>query len=298
MGDEENTNNPSIDLNRTIDVSFHGVRGSTPCSCPTVQRYGGNTSCVSIEAAGHDPIVFDLGTGLRPWGCDMAPGDPITLHALVTHLHWDHVQGLPFFVPLQHSETEIHIYGPGDGDLDMGATFGRFMCPPYFPIRVDDLPASVTFNDVHHRELDIDGTEVMVRPVPHCGKTNGYRVTRNGITVSYIPDHQEPIGRPTDVAASVRELCDGADVLIHDAQLWADELTVKSTWGHCTPEYAVEVAAQAGVRTLVLFHHDPSHTDDDLDAMTSRIAELGTRRGIEAVICATEGLKLSVTERH
>ena len=135
----------------------------------------------------------------------------------------------------------------------------------------------------------------MVRPVPHCGKTNGYRVTRNGVSVAYVPDHQQPIDRPFHVDADVLDLCRGADVLIHDAQLWAHEFAAKSTWGHCTPEYAVEVAAQAGVRTLVLFHHDPSHSDEDLDEMTERIAAVAACRGVPSVVCATEGLKLSIT---
>lgn len=282
------------DEHGSIDVNFHGVRGSTPCSCPTMQRYGGNTSCVSIEAEGHDPVVFDLGTGLRPWGASMQARDGVTVHALVTHLHWDHVQGLPFFAPLQSPSTSLHVHGPGDGDATMAASFDRFMCPPYFPIRVRDLPAAVEFHDTHCSEFEFGGTQVMARPVPHCGTTNGYRVTRNGVSVAYIPDHQEPIGRPTHVDPAVLELCAGVDVLIHDAQLWADELAVKSTWGHCTPEYAVEVAVQAGVRELVLFHHDPSHSDEELDSMASRVADLAAGRGLHSVICATEGLKLSV----
>jgi phosphoribosyl 1,2-cyclic phosphodiesterase len=278
----------------SIDVSFHGVRGSTPCSCPTVQRYGGNTSCVSVEAAGHDPIVFDLGTGLRPWGCSMTPGDPLTVHALVTHLHWDHIQGLPFFTPLQSGETALHVYGPPDADRSMAETFAQFMSPPYFPIGVGDLPARVEFHDAHHDDFDLDGTAVMARPVPHCGKTNGYRVTRNGVSVAYVPDHQQPVGRPDFVDPAVLELCRDADVLIHDAQFWPDEFEAKATWGHCTPEYAIEVAAQAGVSTLVLFHHDPSHSDDDLDEMTERISAVAACRGVPSVVCATEGLKLSV----
>lgn len=285
------------DKHTSVDVAFHGVRGSTPCSCPTVQRYGGNTSCVTIESEGQDPIVLDLGTGLRPWGCSMEAGLPMTFHALVTHMHWDHVQGLPFFTPLQCAGTVLNVYGPGDGEHTMASTFEQFMSPPYFPIRSCDLPATVRFHDTHHGQFDIAGTEVMTRPVPHTGKTNGYRVTRNGVSVAYVPDHQEPIGRPTEVDAAVLELCAGADLLIHDAQLWQDELPAKATWGHCTPEYAVEVAAQAGVGTLALFHHDPSHTDEDLDEMTERVGEMASARGVDSVVCATEGLKLSVAAR-
>ena len=285
------------DASLSVDVSFHGVRGSTPCSCPTLQRYGGNTSCVSIEAEGHDPVVLDLGTGMRSWGACMSSGKALTIHALVTHLHWDHIQGLPFFTPLQSALTALHVYGPGDGEASMADTFGKFMSPPYFPIRVTDLPGLVEFHDTHHSDFVVDGTAIMSRPVPHCGKTNGYRVTRNGVSVAYIPDHQEPIGRPDHVDPAVLELCADADVLIHDAQLWADELLAKAAWGHCTPEYAVEVAAQAGVRTVVLFHHDPSHCDDDLDAMTERISALAIDRGVGAVICAIEGLKLTVPAR-
>lgn len=282
----------------TIDVSFHGVRGSTPCSCPSMQRYGGNTSCVSIEGAGHDPVVFDMGTGLRPWGASMSPGDPVTVHALVTHLHWDHIQGLPFFTPLQADGTALHVYGPCDDGTSLADTFAKFMSPPYFPIEVADLPATVAFHDTHHDDFVIPGTEateIMVRPVPHCGKTNGYRVTRNGVSVAYVPDHQEPVGRPEHVDPAVLDLCRDVDLLIHDAQFWPHEFEAKSTWGHCTPQYAVEVAAQAGAKTLVLFHHDPGHSDDELDDMTEYVAALAAARGVRSVLCATEGLKLSIT---
>lgn len=287
------------EVKRRVVASFHGVRGSTPCSCQTLARYGGNTSCVSVEAEGQDPFVFDLGTGLRPWGCTMPDTTNLTLHALVTHLHWDHIQGLPFFAPLLRPDTTVHIYGPGKAGLGesgetMAEAFGRFMAPPFFPISTAELPSRVEFHDTHDDDFVINGAKVMVRPVPHVGPTNGYRIDVHGVSIAYVPDHQEPIDRPGHVDDAVLELCDGVDVLIHDAQLWADELQAKSHWGHCTPEYALEVARQAGAAKLVLFHHDPSHDDAALDEMTMRIGDAGAAVGVDSVLAATEGLQLSL----
>ena len=133
----------------------------------------------------------------------------------------------------------------------------------------------------------------MSRPVPHVGTTNGYRLSLFGSSIAYIPDHQEPIGDPTHVDEAVLELCDGVDLLIHDGQLWPDELEMKQAWGHSTPEYALEVARQAGVKTLVLFHHDPAHDDASVDEMSARMRERGSQVGVDTVLAATEGTSLT-----
>ena len=278
---------------RGINVAFHGVRGSTPCCCPTLQRYGGNTSCVSIEAEDADPIVLDCGTGLRMFGATLDDG-PVDVHVLVTHLHWDHIQGLPFFTQLKHADTTFNVYGPGEDGESMGESFARFMTPPFFPIETGHLPAAISFADALDGDFELDGAQIMARPVPHTGTTAGFRVTRNGVSVAYVPDHQQPLDDATVVAPSVLELCDGVDVLIHDAQFTPEEFEIKADWGHSTPEYAVEVARQAGVKTLVLFHHDPAHDDDTVDDIARRTAELAAEHGIE-VIAAAEGLKLTLT---
>lgn len=274
-------------------VAFHGVRGSTPCSCPSLARYGGNTSCVSIEAEGHDPIILDLGTGLRMFGsgCGL---EGLTAHALLTHLHWDHVQGLPFFGPLHHVDTSLTVYGPGDGSAEsLDACMARFMAPPFFPITADELPGRVEFVDALDADFEIGETKVMARSVPHTGPTAGYRVERNGVAIAYLPDHQEPIDDKQFVADGALELCRDVDVLIHDAQLTADEFAMKSHWGHSTPEYAVEVARQAGAKSLVLFHHDPGHDDDAVDVICEETRQLAAVDGID-VVAAIEGLKLTL----
>jgi phosphoribosyl 1,2-cyclic phosphodiesterase len=243
-------------------VTFYGVRGSTPCSGSELCGYGGNTSCVVAQRDGEDPIIFDMGTGLRFFGQDLIDmEDAFHGSILLTHMHWDHVQGLPFFFPAHVPGSKLDIYGPPDGDRTFGEAFSGLMSPPYFPITTGDLGGEVTFHDVECAEFTLGTAQVMSRHVPHTGITNGYRVDWDGASVAYIPDHQQPDDTKS-VHPGVLELCRGADVLIHDAQYTPEEFSQRSDWGHCTIEYAVEVAAQAGVKELVMFHHDPAHDDE------------------------------------
>ena len=284
-----------------VVVSFHGVRGSTPCSSPALQRYGGNTSCVSVQTVGNDPIVLDLGTGLRPWGCaiasEISSAIGLTLNALVTHLHWDHIQGLPFFRPILWEETTLNIFGRVQAPESLADAFDRFLAPPFFPVRARDLPATIEFRDICNDYFTLGNTSVLSRPVPHLGATNGYRVEFGGVSVAYVPDHQEP---PKDtqskhhIAEGVLELCDSADLLIHDAQIWPDEWEIKQLWGHSTPDYALEIARQAGVKALALFHHDPARDDAAIDEMQTRLSERGAEVGVDTVLAASEGLRLEL----
>jgi phosphoribosyl 1,2-cyclic phosphodiesterase len=276
-----------------LNVSFFGVRGSTPCSCDDNRRYGGNTSCVALEAPGHAPIVLDLGTGLRFWGETLDRDTPFVGSALVTHIHWDHVQGLPFFTPVLKPGASFDIYGPPQVEEgSLGDAFAEFMRPPFFPVTTKDLLGDIRFHDVDNVDLELDGAKVKVRPVPHVGLTNGYRVEMGGATVAYLSDHQMPVDGSHDVSDAVLELCDGVDVLIHDAQYTVEEFPQKATWGHCTSDYAVHVAKEAGARRLVLFHHDPLHDDDFVDGIVEYASALPEADGIE-VIGAREGLVIS-----
>jgi phosphoribosyl 1,2-cyclic phosphodiesterase len=278
-----------------VNVTFFGVRGSTPCSSDANQRYGGNTACVAIEDAGHEPIILDLGTGLRFFGATQPADGSFHGHALVSHLHWDHVQGLPFFVPINRPGAVLDIYGPPQDDgRSLEDAFGEFMCPPYFPVRFTDLAGTFRFHTLDQGVHAVGDAKVTSLLVPHCGPTNGYRVEQHGLSVVYISDHQMPIDGSSDIAPGVLELCDGADLLIHDAQYTPDEFALKAHWGHCTVDYAVHVAREAGVRRLALFHHDPDHDDETVDRLLDGArAGAGTWPG--EILAASEGLTLAMS---
>ena len=267
-------------------MTFLGVRGSTPCHGPSTARYGGNTSCVAVTAPGSPPIFLDLGTGLRYYGRPEC-GTPFRAAALVTHMHFDHVQGLPFFPPMLESGNELDVYGPAQDDgRTLKQAFDSIVCPPQFPVTLDLFSGTFRFHDIGDCDFMIGEVKVTARHVPHIGPTLGYRLEHGGRVVTYVSDHQQPYDGAHTVPESVRELADGAHILIHDAQYTGPEFEKKYYFGHCTQDYAVAVARECGVRTLALYHHDPERTDDQLDSACRE--EPGLR-----VIPAREGLVLS-----
>ncbi len=277
-----------------LEVTFYGVRGSTPCACPDKQRYGGNTSCVVMTGDDGDPIVFDMGTGLRLYGCAYGLDSVFRGTALVTHMHWDHVQGLPFFTPLHVEGSQLEVFGPTEGEGTLADAFATFVNPPFFPIHYSDLAADITFRDVSSDDMQIGPARILSRPVPHVGATVGYRVEWNGRSVAYLPDHQEPVDDPQAVADSVLELVDGVDLLIHDAQFTPAEFQARAHWGHCTIDYALEVGSQGGVGTVALFHHDPYRSDDELDVLLEQAVDRVGSLNVGRVIAASEGMKVGL----
>lgn len=282
-----------------MTASFHGVRGSTPCHGPEIVRYGGNTSCVVVNVPGADPILLDLGTGLRYFGAQQPTDTPFRGTCLLSHLHWDHIQGLPFFTPLLTDGAEVTIHAPTQDDgSSVERVFADTIKPPLFPIDLALLPGSIRFEEVDDSDFVVDGgsageIHVMSRVIPHVGKTVGYRIDWNGTSLAYLSDHQQPCDGSLEASPGALELCRDVDLLIHDAQYTQDEFSAKCDWGHCTVGFAVWLAAEANAKRLALFHHDPAHDDDMLDRLVAEARFDGTPRGVD-VFGAAEGSTIAV----
>ncbi|CAN5599598.1 MBL fold metallo-hydrolase [soil metagenome] len=277
-----------------MQVTFFGVRGSTPCNGDEIVRYGGNTSCVALHADGENPLFFDLGTGARYLGAELARQGIFHGTCLLSHLHWDHMQGLPFFSPLLRDGSTLDLYAPAQDDgRTVQEVIARVICPPVFPVTIDELPGSVRFHDTADDEFHIGGLKVTSRLVPHVGPTLGYRVEFGGRSVAYLSDHQQPHDGSFAVSDGARELVEGVDLLIHDAQYTPPEFAAKSTWGHCTVDYALWLAQHCHVGKLALYHHDPTRTDVALDEAARCAKAFAEERGFEAIVAA-EGLTVDV----
>jgi phosphoribosyl 1,2-cyclic phosphodiesterase len=276
-----------------VEVTFFGARGSCPCAGESYSRYGGNTASVLVRTGGDELIVLDLGTGLRSLGVAVssdhpAGGPPVRATALLTHLHFDHILGLPFFGPLRNRDSILEVYGPRQAEGSLADVLCDIVRPPFFPVPLSNL-GELRFHElVDGDSFAVGDAKVRARPIPHHGLTLGYRTEADGRSIVYMPDHQQPAdGGPIDDA--VLDLCEGADVLVHDAQYTEFELTHKRDWGHSTVEFAVDLAIRASVGHLVLFHHDPSHDDEALDAMLERATTMAGSNGL-TVSSAREGV--------
>jgi phosphoribosyl 1,2-cyclic phosphodiesterase len=274
-------------------IVFCGVRGSTPSPGAEFVRYGGNTSCVALAHDGELPtLVLDAGTGLQRLSRHL-DGRPFRGTILLSHLHWDHTHGLPFFPAGDRPDAEVAVLIPAQGDAE--TVLERAISPPHFPITPNQLGGRWTFAGLEPGRYSVEGFEVVAADIPHKGsRTFGFRVSVAGRSVAYLSDHwpteagegHRGLGRYHDAAMM---LASGVDVLVHDAQYTAGELPARRGLGHATVEYAVGLAEAAHARRLVLFHHDPSRTDDEIDAL---VAEQGGRQ--LDVVAAAEGMTLDL----
>ena len=279
-----------------MNVTLWGTRGSLASPGPLTARYGGNTACVELRAADRQLVVLDSGTGILPLSAAVGEGLE-RVDILLTHLHMDHIQGLGFFAPLYAPEIEVHIWGPPSTTLDLRERLSRYLSPPLFPVQIRDLPCRLTLHNVPLEEFEIGNLRVRAELISHPGPTLGYRVTENGRSVAYLPDHEPALGArefPEEPDwTSGFGLAAGADLLIHDAQYTDSEYPAHVGWGHSSISHTLAFAEMTGVGRLVTFHHDPQHDDATIDALIGEIRATGPRPF--EVIGGTEGASFEVS---
>ena len=264
-----------------MQIHLCGVRGSTPTSGPAFDRYGGATSCVALAHDDAAPtLVLDAGTGLRAVTRLLA-GEPFRGTIMLGHLHWDHTQGLPFFRAGDRPDASVRLLLPEQLEVEGGATgaplevLRRFMSPPHFPIAPDQLRGSWTFESLRPGRHEVEGFEVLALEIPHKGgRTFGYRVSDGRSAIAYLSDHgPSQLGSGPDGWGPYHEaalaLADGVDLLVHDAQHTAAELPPVAHFGHSAMDYPVRLAELAGAKAVLLYHHDPDRTDDQIDDLVA-----------------------------
>lgn len=268
-----------------FNLEFHGVRGSLAAPGASIARVGGNTSCVEV-VAGDTRIVLDAGTGLRAVG-ERLVGQPSShTTVLLSHVHWDHIQGLPFFPPIYVPGHRVDVVSGPNGFMPLEQVLRRQMSPPCFPVAFDDIAERVTARDVRPgHALRIGDVSVRMARLNHPDPVYGYRLDYRGSSVVYATDTEHW----SCIDPTLRALAAGADVLIYDAQYTPEEYPGKVGWGHSTFAAAAELARAAGVGQLVLFHHDPRRDDDAVAEIEARARELFYQTS-----AAREGLRLDV----
>ncbi|MDC0679770.1 MULTISPECIES: MBL fold metallo-hydrolase [Sorangium] len=273
-----------------MEIKFWGVRGSIASPGPETAAVGGNTSCVEVRC-GSSRIILDAGTGVRKLGDALLREGPVEATVLLSHLHWDHIQGLPFFVPAYLPSSRLSIVGSAHGIGSLREVLSTQMAAPSFPVRMDELGAQIAVREARPGEaFDVGEVHVRIAKLNHPGGVLAYRVEHEGRSVVYATDTEHY----ACVDPALRALADGADVLIYDAQYTPEEYRgdggrSKVGWGHSTYVAGAEIARACGARKLVLFHHDPQRTD----AGVAEIERL-SRELFPASVAAREGLCIHV----
>jgi phosphoribosyl 1,2-cyclic phosphodiesterase len=287
-------------------IKFWGVRGSIPTPGPGTVRYGGNTSCVEVRAEG-EIIILDAGSGIRLLGQSLQhefSSDPINLSLLISHTHWDHIQGLPFFLPAYSRQNELRVFGYDGTRARLGEILAGQMETPFFPVSMSELPGKIEIEELREMEFQIGKVKVRAKFLNHPGVCAGYRIFTNAGSVAYMPDN-EPFEQldeqlrnrgaentgykyksPNEERADLVEFLHGADVLILDAQYTDEEYKNHIGWGHGSISSVVSLAAAADAKRLILFHHDPNHDDALVDKIVEKarlqMAQIGKSITVEA----------------
>ncbi len=272
-------------------LRFWGVRGSIPTPSPANLKYGGNTSCVEVRTSTGQLIILDAGSGIRPLGSSLSGDDGSPEHPILifmSHYHWDHIQGFPFFEPLYSKEKSVVVHGFSSDRTSVGQTFGDQFANPYFPVDMSVLRAKIRFDTVGVETREVGGVRITTSYLNHPQGSLAYRIEDGDRVVVYASDHEhgkEPFDR------NLRDLAKNADVLIYDCQYTPEEYPNKVGWGHSTWQEGVRVATDAQVKELVMFHHDPAHSDFFVDSMVQ-----AAREQFPNIHGAMEGMEVNLKE--
>ncbi len=272
-------------------ATFYGVRGSIPAPGPATAKYGGNTSSVELRLDDGTTALLDAGTGLRELGGKLATEGYGPLHLLLSHVHWDHIQGLPFFGPIWNKDTQLVVHPLANGLQERFRKQLTIFDEIHFPVRARDIPCTIDFLDHDSEVWRVGSAEITRISLNHPGGSQGFRIVDDsGHSVAYLTDNE--ISAP-DVVTPIDELAkfaEGVDLLIHDSQYLPEEMPLKRGWGHSVVDEVFELGKKAQPKKLVLFHHDPGRSDAQLDAVGKRASQWFTDNcpGTEVVV-ATEG---------
>ncbi len=292
----------------SVFVRFWGTRGSIPTPGNKTRRYGGNTSCVEVEA-NNTLFIADAGTGLRELGLDLQNrrSGPVEAHLLFSHTHWDHIQGFPFFLPAYQATTRMHVYEISRSDDRFAKLLLGQMRSEYFPVAFSDLGGSIVPQHFTHGRTEVANVRLQTLEQTHPGRSFAYRFETQGQCVVYATDNEldlalqnaEEVSRDPEVPRQCPEeylrFIAESDLLIADAQYTDEEYPKKVGWGHSRVNTIVDAAVQAGVRQLALYHHDPLHSDDQVDAILEAARKRVALRGSSlSVFAAREGLVLRI----
>lgn len=257
-----------------LAITFWGVRGSIACPGPTTVRYGGNTPCLEVHAAGRH-LIFDAGTGLLPLGRNIAARAAMCeADWYFTHSHFDHIQGIPFFDPLYNPRNRFRMWaGHLAPETSLRAVLSTMMQAPLFPIPLEIFTADVTFNDFKIGDTLRPGPGIVIKTAPlnHPNRATGYRIEVAGKSLCYVTDTEHVPGKPD---ANILRLIDGADLVIYDSTYTDAEFASHVGWGHSTWQEGVRLVTQANAKRLAIFHHDPSHDDDFMDKVAAEAAAM------------------------
>jgi phosphoribosyl 1,2-cyclic phosphodiesterase len=280
-----------------VRLTIWGCRGSVPTPGSDTVRYGGNTSCVEVSLDDGSVLVLDAGTGIRPLGLELRDRGTRHVKLLLTHLHLDHLEGLRFFAPLWDERVTMDIWGPRSPVQSLRERVARAFSPPLFPVDLGNVPARVTFHDVPRQRWTLDGASLAADLVLHPGPTVGFRIETATSSFAYLPDHEPalagPIAKRSTSWISGASLAENVDMLFHDAQYFEDEYEDRIGWGHSSVADAVAFTRAVGARRLLLFHHEPSHSDGSLERLEDRAQSLAGRDDVRPTL-AREGMVIEL----